>query len=396
MARKRKGSSKTVFKDIEDRASRLRKKLKKSELKVSRCRERLEKLEHRLTSRDGPAGTSDAAGNPDRTAHLIFNPNAGGVEKLGIRVNQVAEALIALGFRPLVTVRTSRSSVRKAARAAVKDPNGVVVVAGGDGTVELAARELLKTRTPLGIIPLGTMNNLARSLNLPEEIADACSLLAAGTPRPVDAGVIRAGSAAKPKEQRFFLECAGVGISAIAAPAGQDTEKGRWAKAWRALQKLTKFTPAEIEVSCDDGDVIHASAQLVTVVNSPFTGAHLELAEGVTMDDGFLDAVVYAEMNKLDLVGHFVASAIKLDVKDPRITVRQIKKIHIESDRPLGAHADMQVLGTHRIWEVEVVAGALQIITGPPAHDLNANGAAADEAPLPEADAALKTDDKEG
>ena len=80
-----------------------------------------------------------------------------------------------------------------------------IAVAGGDGTVESVASPLVGTTLPLGIIPAGTFNNFARSLDLPLDPIEACRVILAGNARPTDVGLANG---------RPFFECLGSGLSA--------------------------------------------------------------------------------------------------------------------------------------------------------------------------------------
>ena len=93
-----------------------------------------------------------------------------------------------------------------------------IAVAGGDGTVESVASNLVGTRFPLGIIPAGTFNNFARSLDLPLDPIEACHVILAGNARPTDVGFANG----KP-----FFECLGSGLGAALYPLGEEIKSGR-------------------------------------------------------------------------------------------------------------------------------------------------------------------------
>src|SRR5262245_65841226 len=101
-------------------------------------------------------------------ARLVFNPSAGrGGEDSGELLAHVVEALRAHGIEPHVGVKTSGKAARNLARKAVDNGDALVIVAAGDGTIGEVASELLECPTALGIVPIGTMNNVARSLGIP-------------------------------------------------------------------------------------------------------------------------------------------------------------------------------------------------------------------------------------
>ena len=93
-----------------------------------------------------------------------------------------------------------------------------IAVAGGDGTVESVASNLVGTPFPLGIIPAGTFNNFARSLDLPLDPLEACHVILAGNARPTDVGFAN---------EKPFFECVGSGLDAALYPLGEEIKSGR-------------------------------------------------------------------------------------------------------------------------------------------------------------------------
>src|SRR5204863_4577096 len=132
--------------------------------------------------------------------------------------------------------------------------------------------QLVGTKTALGILPIGTMNNVARALGVPLNLEDACTLLAMGTIRYVDVG--RVITHDKPREG-YFLETAGVGLSALAAPMGQAVEKGRWELLLDTLGKALSFKGANLTIVCDDREPLQLHTQVVTVSNAPLFGKNM-------------------------------------------------------------------------------------------------------------------------
>src|SRR6185503_574376 len=104
-----------------------------------------------------------------------------------------------------------------------------------------------------------------------------------GITRKIDVGRVKANE--KP-EVEYFLESAGIGLSAIVLPAGQELRKGRLAKLPSALRRLFEFKPGAVEVELDNGERIIANSSLVTVSNAPLLGMNYMIAPDANMDDG--------------------------------------------------------------------------------------------------------------
>jgi len=292
---------------------------------------------------------------------LIFNPQSKGVQDGTYRLAAIVDCLRSYGFAVEVGMKTSGRATRALAKAAIKRGEELIVVAAGDGTLEDVIGHLVGAKTALGIIPTGTMNNLARCLGVPLDLDGACALLAMGTLRHIDVGrVIRRD---KPREG-YFLETAGVGLSALATPMGQAVEKGRWVILLDTLGKALSFKGANLTIVCDDREPLQLHTQVVTVSNAPLFGKNMLTAPDAKMDDGLLDVAIYEDMSKLDLERHFFAIANGKRVDDPHVSFRRVRRVRITADAPLEANADLHVLAEQHTWEIDVLPGALAAVVG--------------------------------
>jgi hypothetical protein len=110
-----------------------------------------------------------------RDALLIINAGAGPHDDAGTHVRELVEHLGAHGIRARVRIIQRAADARQHIRAAARAGRGLVIAAGGDGTVEAVARDLVKSGVTLGIIPLGTYNNVATCLGIPRDVRAARS-----------------------------------------------------------------------------------------------------------------------------------------------------------------------------------------------------------------------------
>src|SRR5438094_95633 len=147
---------------------------------------------------------------PRRRALLIVNSKSGPRHDSLLRVRELVALLATHGVDAEVRVKLRKKQARKDARQAAQAGYPLVIAAGGDGTVEAVAAGLVGTKAALGIVPLGTYNNVAHCLGIPDDIAAACALIGAGAPHAIDVGIVRARGKKKPK---VFLESAIVGLT---------------------------------------------------------------------------------------------------------------------------------------------------------------------------------------
>jgi diacylglycerol kinase (ATP) len=274
---------------------------------------------------NGEAGTDERARlattyealSTRQRALLIINSKSGPKRDSLMRVRDLAEKLDSLGIQADVTVKIRKRQARSDARKAAKRGYPLVIAAGGDGTVEAVARGLVGTETVLGVIPLGTYNNVAACLGIPNDVDAACALIATGPTRAIDVGRVLARGMKKPK---LFMEMAGAGLAAALMPVGQHVEKGRWDEAAKLLPAALSLEPTETQIFLDGAR--HPGlwrTLLVEVANSPRNGPGLVTASNALMDDGMLDLQVYEDFNRSDIAAHFLALQMGAQPKEKQI-----------------------------------------------------------------------------
>ena len=172
-------------------------------------------------------------------------------------------------------------SVHNASHKISDERVDALVVIGGDGTVTHAIPRALKADIPIGIVPAGTFNELARTLNVPLDVAGACDLIVARHTRSVDVGRVNG---------MFFLAEASIGISSRAA-RWQNTEiKRRYGIAGviaTALRAIAHARPMRAEVHYDSR-VMQLRTMQLTIANSHRFGGVFAVS-GAAIDDGWLD-----------------------------------------------------------------------------------------------------------
>jgi YegS/Rv2252/BmrU family lipid kinase len=300
---------------------------------------------------------------PERRALLIINSKSGPGRDSLLRVREIVDTLRGFGIRADVRLKLRKSQARKEARAgARKGRYDLVIAAGGDGTVESVASGLMNTSTPLGIIPLGTYNNVANSLHVPGDMRQACALLAVGIPRQIDAGMVVAHYMKKPK---VFLEISTVGLGAVIGSLGQHVEKARWDEAAQTMPAVLEMSPTPMRLHVDDqSEAEVVNSLLVTVSNTPRAGAGLDLAPGALLDDGRLDVSVYAEMDQAGVVAAFLPEPIG-DHRDAANRIRRFRaqSLQIDAARPMPVSIESKIVGVTPV-RYTVLPGALHVIAG--------------------------------
>lgn len=230
---------------------------------------------------------------PQRRALLIINENS----RQGQEGGQAAvEVLVGAGIQLRRETCAGPNDLAKIIREAAKTVD-LVVLGGGDGTLSSAAPALIKTGLPLGILPLGTANDLARTLGIPADIASAAQVIVEGKLRRIDLGEVNGTP---------FFNVASMGLSVGMTRELTHDVKQRWGRAgyaiatFRALWHMRPFSAA-----IRSGTEVHKVRTLqISVGNGRYYGGGMAVEEGAEIDDGCLNlySMEFAHLWKLALV----------------------------------------------------------------------------------------------
>lgn len=158
-----------------------------------------------------------------------------------------------------------------------------VVIAGGDGSLNAAAPALIENGLPLGILPGGTANDLARTLGLPLDMIGAAKVIAAGRMRAIDVGEVN---------DKPFFNVASLGMSASLADRLTRETKRRWGRLAYALTATEVLIEAHrfgAVIRPDDGDEVTVRSLQIAVGNGRHYGGGMIVEETAQIDDGRLD-----------------------------------------------------------------------------------------------------------
>ena len=284
----------------------------------------------------------------------MWNGSAGA--KVGLLTELITEECLRSvmhdnGLGSDLRATTSEEDARRAARDARRDGIDVLVAVGGDGTVGTLAGELAGSPVALGILPGGSVMNIARSLGLPRTIEEAARVIATGTVRAMDVGEA-AG--------QLFYEMGSVGMNAAMFREAQRFEGGDWTSIARTVWVALRYRPARMRLELDEG-VIRTTALMVTVANGPYTGVAMTVAPAARLDDGLFDVSVFRGFSKWELIRHLRAIAFGRRQYSPRISTYRSARVRITSASPLPCRIDSHDLGTTPV-DFRVRPGALRVI----------------------------------
>jgi diacylglycerol kinase family enzyme len=273
---------------------------------------------------------SSAAGQGKRTVRvtLIHNRSAG--EEEHPSVEELMAFIGAAGHD--VTYQSSKDDRWE---TALQDPGDLVAVAGGDGTVGAVADHIIGRRIPIGVLPLGTANNVAKTLGLADT---ALEELIEGwvTARRIE---FDAGVAHGPWGMTHFIEGVGVGLLATAMPrldpqdganfARLDDLEGRVPAALKELSDLVLSFPGQKLKLVLDGQDLSGEYILLEVMNTQLIGPNLRLAPHADPSDGHLN-VVLVPAGERDGLREYLGSCVKGDSQPPPWPVRTGQRFRLE------------------------------------------------------------------
>ncbi|WP_051246823.1 diacylglycerol kinase family protein [Nocardioides halotolerans] len=226
----------------------------------------------------------------DRNLAVILNPSK--VEDIeafrGIVNSMAAEAGWSLPVWHYTTVEDPGTGMAEAAAVAGAD---LVLVCGGDGTVREVCAELAGTGIPIGIIPAGTGNLLARNLDVPLFLRAAIDIALTGQDRAID--MVRV-SGDGVEDGTHFMVMAGMGFDAAIMEGVNEEIKAKvgWLAYVLSALKSLMFPPVRVEVSIDGGEFTTHRARTIVVGNVGYLQAGMPLLPDAAIDDGLLDVVM--------------------------------------------------------------------------------------------------------
>jgi diacylglycerol kinase (ATP) len=194
---------------------------------------------------------------------------------------QVVEILHKLDFELLTVPVKSSSQLSSMVRQHAKNID-LVIVGGGDGTLNAVVDSLVEMQLPLGILPLGTANDLARTLSIPSSIVEACEIIAAGNIKYIDLGCVNG---------KYFFNVSSLGLSVKITQNLSHGLKRRWgilAYALSAIKVIGQTRPFSAEIRLG-GESIKVKTIQIAIGNGRYYGGGIPIAEDAAIDDQLLD-----------------------------------------------------------------------------------------------------------
>ncbi|MFD3477701.1 diacylglycerol kinase [Streptomyces sp. NPDC058695] len=288
---------------------------------------------------------------------LFVNPTAG--RGRGARAAQpAASALRAAGFSVRTVVGEDADDALTRARAAVRDGTGALIAVGGDGMANLALQAVAGTRTPLGVIAVGTGNDFARSLGLPVRDPAAAGALMADALKGARIRELDLGRAG----EHWFGTVLASGFDSRVNDRGNRMRwpGGRFKYDLAIVAELAAFKPIPYRITLDDGPALEVEATLVAVGNGTSYGGGMKICAGADMTDGLFDITVVGDCSRTTLLKVFPRVYKGTHLDHPVVTVHRATKVELAAEGITG-YADGEPLGSLPL-TVECVPQAVRVV----------------------------------
>jgi YegS/Rv2252/BmrU family lipid kinase len=282
---------------------------------------------------------------------LLVNPSSGGGRALKLlpRVEQALDAARA-EFRVQRT-RGLEHGVEQALGAV--EAGELPVVMSGDGLIGAVGGAMAGAETPLGIVPGGRGNDLARVLGIPTEPEAAVAVLLAGASRRIDVGEVNG---------ERFLGIVSVGFDSEANRRANEARlvRGNLVYAYAAIRTLLGWKPARFTVRVG-GESRRFSGYSISVANSRAFGGGMYIAPDARLDDGEFDIVSVGAVSKLRFVGNLPKVFKGTHVEDDEVQVFRAPHLELSASRPFPVYADGEHL-TELPASLRVLPRALSVL----------------------------------
>lgn len=296
--------------------------------------------------------------------YVVLNPTAGRGQ-VARRWPQLAARLRAMGidFHQCVTCGPGDGAV--CGRAAVADGADLVIVVGGDGTVNEVVngcRAAGAALPRLALLPVGTGADFARGLGLRDEATALAALR--GAPRAVDLGLARYTGADGTPRERYFLNVADCGLGPATSARARRGPRGLGPLAYLygALGSIVTDRPVTIRVVVDDIVVYDGPSSLVAVANGRYFGGGMRVAPDADPADGLFDVLVLAATSRRVLVADLLPRVYRgTHLDHPAVHVRRGHRVAVTATAPFPLEVDGEAAGSAPV-TFALLPGALPLL----------------------------------
>lgn len=269
-----------------------------------------------------------------KRARIIYNPTAGR-ELFRKELPDVLEKLEKAGYETSAHATNGEGDATEAARIAVERKHDLVVIAGGDGTINEVIQGIAEAeyRPKIGIIPAGTTNDFARALAIPRDTKAAVDIILQNNVKALDIGKVN---------EKYFINIAGGGdLTELTydVPIKLKAALGQLAYYMKGIEKLPSLKPVSTVIEYDD-NVFEGEIMLFLVANTNSVGGFEKLAPNALIDDGYFDLIILKKTNLAEFLRLATAALRGAHLEDEKIIYAQAKRIKVTPNEKMLLNLD--------------------------------------------------------
>ncbi|TWU18044.1 diacylglycerol/lipid kinase family protein [Allorhodopirellula heiligendammensis] len=241
-----------------------------------------------------------------------------------------------------------------------------VIAAGGDGTVHAVVNGMMQIehskRPKMAIVPLGTANDFAGTLHIPDEIKDAVAVIHHGATTAIDVVRIRGEGL-----DRYYSNVAAGGNCVRVSEELTDEIKARWGALCYlrgAIGVLADMQSYRITADLDDQRIENLDTWAVLIANGKTNAGRIEVAPHASPSDGMFDVIIIRDGTVLDMVDIVAKNLTGQFLESEQVLFRKAKRIRLQSNPPMRFTLDGELIDEQPI-EFEVIPGAIDTFVGP-------------------------------
>ncbi len=285
---------------------------------------------------------------------FIINPISGGKAKQGLPA-QILRSLDLQKFEPSFQFTEREGHAAELAKQAVEQGFKLIVGVGGDGTLNEVASALVHSEVPMGIIPYGSGNGLARDLQIPLHYKKAILCLNQFNLEKIDVLKMNA---------HYFFNMAGMGYDALISEAFKNsTKRGFWEYFKLSIQKFQQFVPQTYQLELD-GKSLERKAFLISFANSSQYGNNIYISPDSSLRDGQMEVVIVEPLNWRELLYFGLLMAIRQTKRFSKWEAFSARAVKICQSPDAPVHIDGEPLRMSGDIEIQLLPLALQVLSG--------------------------------
>ena len=290
---------------------------------------------------------------------FILNPASCNSNALKLKP-RIEEILASAGIDHTIYVSKSSDDITSTVKKNLKNFSNFISV-GGDGTLHHITNAIAGTEKNLGSIPLGSGNDISRSLGFPVDIEEACKAIRRCRTKKIDLGMINS--------KYYYLGVSGAGFDSVVTDLANNTKfpvKGPSKYKYAVYRTLITFTSKKFHIKYN-GNERTLNGMMLAVGNTDMYGGGMKITPAASPFDGVLDACILKRMSKIHFIKTFPLVFEGKHTEDQFIEYFKVNSIEVDSDYNFSVFADGEYICKLPV-RYEVIPQALNIIVNEPSH----------------------------